>query len=107
MEIAKIGADVAGVCRVFADEENAYGDCGGPSPQLSDNAGAGQPHHHGGDGFQPLRCTSTKQAAGVPDRLPLVMSDVVIVDGRNREDDPEWLLLDALNATMRKPTSDH
>ena len=34
------------------------------------------------------------------------MSDVVIIDGSNRDDDPDQLLLDALNATMRRPTTE-
>ena len=43
-------------------------------------------------------------AAGVPDKLPLIMSDVVIIDSSRSEEDTDQLLLDALNATMRKPS---
>ena len=103
MENAKIGTDIAGVRSVFqdTDEQNGCGDCGAPSPQLDGNsATAGQSNHGGHESQMHLN------AAGVPDRLPLVMSDVVIIDGSNRDEDPDQLLLDALNATLKRPTSE-
>ena len=98
MESAKIGTDIAGVRSVCVDEDTANAN-GAPC-----DAAAGQPSSsQAATGEAEVHLNG----AGVPDRLPLVMSDVVIIDGTNRDEDPDQRLLDALNATMRKqPTDD-
>ena len=98
MENTKIGTDVAGVRSVFADGEPL-----GEGPDLDENQGAGAASAAAGPAPAPAVHLNK---AGVPDRLPLVMSDVVIIDGLREEEDPDLLLLKALNTTLRKPPAE-
>ena len=92
MEQAKIGTDIAGVRDVLVGQETAGGDV--------------RPQHRDGHAADETAGASSREEAGeaaLPQRLPLILNDVVIIDAAERDDDPDQRLLDALNATMRKP----
>ena len=95
MESAKIGTDVAGVRSAFeADELEAS--CAGPD--MDANQGAAAVASDAG---------ASQAAAPEVHRLPLVLSDVVIIDGHtNQEEDPDQRLLAALNSTLRNPCAE-
>jgi len=105
MENAKIGQDIAGVRDIFvrSDAHDGAPPLQQPACDLDQDSGA--------PAAQPAQQPNTApnpdlNAGGVPDNLPLIMNDVVIIDTSRTEEDTDQLLLDALNAAMRKPPAD-
>jgi hypothetical protein len=101
METAKVGTDVAGVRSVFAGEEAANVVCAELDVDAGQCAAAAA-----AAAAPPAVPGAPSASAGIPEGLPLVMSDVVIIDGVNREADPDERLLEALNSTLRRPPTE-
>jgi len=99
MENAKIGQDIAGVRDIFVRSEDQ--DDAAQQQPVSD------PHQDRDENAAEADTAPDGvhlNPAGIPEKLPLIMSDVVIIDSSRSEEDTDQLLLDALNATMRKPS---
>ena len=104
MEQAKIGTDIAGVRDVLVGQEPEA--TRGARQQPRDERAVTYPDTSncpaGASPPEQFEAQARLNEASVPQQT-LILSDVVIIDGADSEEDPDQRLLDALNATMRKP----